>query len=62
VRETITEWIEEFQAKPWYRPLVLVTMVLIAIDVWSKRGPVVGALAVVVFVGVCGAAPCSPPR
>jgi hypothetical protein len=52
VRTVITEWIEAFQAKPWYRPLLLVGLIMIAADVWSERGPIVGALALVVLVGV----------
>jgi hypothetical protein len=45
MRDTFTEWIETFTAKPWYRAFALLVMIVIAIDVWRDRGLVVGVLA-----------------
>jgi hypothetical protein len=56
MRDTFTEWIETFTAKPWYRAFALLVMIVIAIDVWRDRGLVVGVLACSLYVGVIGSA------
>jgi hypothetical protein len=54
MRDTIQAWFERPLSLPM-RAIGLVAMVLITVDVWLDRGPLVGLLAFALFCVVIGA-------